>query len=182
MTGKRKSMDDLLPDMVYHQPSQPEGFPDAQKAEDQGRKESKDGKNDARVQDGQPAIGVEDRPQGEGPQTGDSDRPQPERTVQEIYAEQVRKQAEETRKRDLLNAPYKIRVLLRDGRGSYLDMDCVRPWPEWLQGLQVWRGIAHDKGFMPVEAIALITHLDIAGKPSMELGENVVPFKKPPAA
>ena len=52
------------------------------------------------------------------------------------------------------------------------------PWPQWLQGLHAYHGIAHDKGFIPLHAIKLIVHLDIAGEPE-NIGQNVVPFRKP---
>ena len=55
------------------------------------------------------------------------------------------------------------------------------PWPEWLYNLQHFRGIAHDKGFIPLDSIAYIVHLDTSGKPTLDVGENVVPFKRPPA-
>ena len=60
-------------------------------------------------------------------------------------------------------------------------LDCIVPWPEWLYNLQQFRGIAHDKGFIPLDSIAYIVHLDTSGKPTLDVGENVVPFRKPPA-
>lgn len=58
-------------------------------------------------------------------------------------------------------------------------MDVAVPWRDWLAGLQAYRGIAHDKGFIPLESIAFIFHVDLQGNPAVEMGENVVPFKKP---
>lgn len=52
-----------------------------------------------------------------------------------------------------------------------------------MRDLLIYRCIIHDKGFIPIEAILYIVHLDPAGKPIMEHSENVVPFKpRGPAA
>ena len=41
--------------------------------------------------------------------------------------------------------------------------------------------MAFDKGFIPVGSIRLIVHVDALGNPLQPgLGENVVPFRKPP--
>ena len=78
--------------------------------------------------------------------------------------------------RDVL--AYKIRVQLNNPAQNWLDLTCTAPWVDWLNALQVYRGIAHDKGFIPIESIAFIVHIDTEGKPGMEMGENVVTFRK----
>lgn len=68
---------------------------------------------------------------------------------------------------------------LNDFRASYIDFGVNISWQDWLRRMQEWRGIAHDKGFVPIEAIAHCVHLDEQSKPLMEASENVVPFKRP---
>lgn len=101
-------------------------------------------------------------------------------------AERLQQAAEAARQRDLLAAsqPYKVRVTLNDPAQSWVQFDCVIPWLQWLDQLQSFRGIAHDKGFIPLESIAYILHVDPAtGQPLVtpDMGNNVVPFKKPVA-
>lgn len=160
----------------------------SQETQDEDRQEKQNVEGDGRVQERQAPLGLSERPEGDVAQTGDGDRPQRERTIEEIRRQQETEQirhdtavaAEEARQRDLLAdvQPYQIRVLLRGGVVPYLDMMCVEPWYQWLQRLQAFRGIAHQKGFIPLESIAFIVHLDAIGQP-VQMSENVVAFKKP---
>lgn len=180
-----------LMEFLNHFDAHNQGVLDAShQATNQEGQTRRDAADDGRVQEGQTAQRIEDRPQGDEPKAGHSDRAEPERTITEAevfqaeYEAQVRQQAEAARERDLLAGaqPYKIRVTLNNPAANWVDLDVVVPWDQWLRGLQAWRGIAHDKGFIPLESIAFILHLDQQGKPAMPMGENVVPFKKPPVA
>jgi hypothetical protein len=59
-----------------------------------------------------------------------------------------------------------------------MDVHCVVPWSQWLEQLQRYRGIAFDKGFIPLEAIAWIVHINPQGETQMTVEGNVVPFKR----
>lgn len=153
-----------------------------QETDNQSRQKSENENGDVRFQGGENALGVQERPESDGPQAGDRDRPETVGPGQEeilaVVRQDVERKAEEAQRRDLLNQPYRVRVHLRDGRGGFVDFTCVVPWPQWLQWLQSWRGVAHDKGYVPLESISYIVHLDAAGKPE-EMGENVVSFRRP---
>jgi hypothetical protein len=143
---------------------------------EESQKSSHEG-NDARIQEGDPALGLEGRPEGQGPWPGDSYRPQSEWSE---YEKEVRRQAQQAVERDLLNAPYKVRIQFWDN--TTCDVACVIPWRDWLENIRAYRGMAFDKGFIPVQSIKLIVHVDALGNPLQPgLGENVVPFKRPPA-
>lgn len=141
--------------------------------EDQSRQESCDGGRDESIQSGQAAQRIESGAYSEVAPASDSDRFEDVRPEQGPQEEVVEGQAGG---RELL--AYKIRVQLNNPAQNWLDLVCQQTWPEWLHALQIYRGIAHDKGFIPLESIAFIVHIDTEGKPGMEMGENVVPFRK----
>ena len=145
-----------------------EEHPDvAPQAEDQGKVPAAD--------DGQ----RQEASAGDRAQAGFSEERIREIERQNAYAQEVRREAEEARQRDLLGAPYKIRVQLNNPAQNFVDLDCIKPWQEWCLAFLEYAGIIHDKGLIPRESIAFIVRLDPQGQPAVVIGENVVPFKKP---
>lgn len=170
------------------QPSQ-EAVNGAQETDHQVRQEGEDVKGDGGVRQGQTEIGLEGRSESDQPEAGDRDRPEGKRPVEEVQDGQqdqvradARRAAEEAQRRYLLapTQPIRARVFIKDGRGGYLDILVVIPWVAWLDKLQQWRGIAHDKGFVPLEAIAYVVHLDAVTGAPVDINDptNIVPFKR----
>lgn len=162
-------------------------------ATDQKTEERRDVGNDERVQGGEAAFRLEGRPAREVESSGDRDRPVgigAEPFVIATYEigpkeraqfEEAQRQAEAERRALLAPAPYKVRVFINDLDRTHVDLGplAIR-WDHWLTGFHYYHGVAHDKGFIPKEAIRMIVHLDEKGEPE-KLGENVVPFRKTPA-
>lgn len=159
-------------------------------ATDQKAEERRDVGNDERIQRGDAAIRLEGWPACEIASSGDSDRPVgigAEPFVIATYEigpkeraqfEEAQRQAEAERRALLAPQPYRVRVFINDMDRTYVDLGPITiRWDHWLTGFHYYHGVAHDKGFIPKEAIRMIVHLDEKGEPE-KLGENVVPFKR----
>ena len=138
--------------------------------------------NDARISSGLAAVGVEERPQGDIPPTGDSNRVIGIGTEQALteagqkaWVEQRQREEEEARKRQALT-PHLVRIILKDG----LSVDCgiTIPWLNWVQQMLQWHGVVLDYGYIPMDLIKVIMPINPDGTPAAWT-DNVVPFKKP---
>ena len=138
--------------------------------------------DDGRVEVGEAAQRLEDRPEGHVPEAGGSDRlvtvgaeqSQWFRTPQELEAD-IRQQEEAARQRAVLAAP-RIRIHLKDG--AFVDCAVLIPWPDWMRQLMMWHGVMFDNGWIPADLIKLIAPLTTPESKG-ELPQNVVPFRKP---
>lgn len=83
-------------------------------------------------------------------------------------------EAPEAGRRDLL----RLRVFLHDRQ--FMDLATLLAWPQWLEVFRFYQGIAHDNGFIPAGAIAMIVHLNAAGEPVKPEGDNVVLLRPRP--
>jgi hypothetical protein len=147
-----------------------------QGAEAQGR-ENRGGQ----VQVGDVAQRVQERPEGDGPEAGYRDRTerkwaeQTPLTAGEVEEKLIGIEKAAAQERKVLNAKT-VRVFLRDG--TYVDVHFTISWSDWMLQVLNWRGIMFEPaGWIPIDLIRLIAPPTAQG--DAQLGENVVPFKKP---
>ena len=163
--------------------------------------------DDGRVEVGEAAQRLEDRPEGHVPEAGRRDRPQ---AVGPISGEEITETAvdwwirtqtkqsgihgtaaewaAEQHEKDeaLRKAEARQREVLAEAKkirihlkdGAFVDCAVLIPWPDWMRQMMGWHGVMFDYGWIPADLIKLIAPLTTPESKG-ELPQNVVPFRKP---